>query len=456
LVEECKDEAWEERYAFNGTKLEEFPLPTDAPKERTHQLDALARSLQEASPFTVCATVLPSQDVLTDARDRWLAIRAEMIALQEELDWEVYRLYGLLDDDLTYSANDLPQLNLGERAFEIVLARMVAAGKEQTAWFARHGSMPINEIPARWPPAYRELVQRRIDLIESRPDLALIERPECKRRWAVKPWEEQEKEALRGWLLERLEDPALWSDGQGRPQPQSVAQLADRVNRDADLLSVLALYVGSPDYHLITELTRLMTAEAVPYLAAWRYTDSGLRKRAAWEEVWVLQRREDAGEQVGQIPVPPKYRSADFARQSYWHHRGKLDVPKERFVAYPGIERDTDPTPVFGWLGWDHLQQAVALATLILQRSGQEGWAGERLEPLLAGLAELEPWLHQWHAEPDPAYGGPPAAYISTFLAQRLAEHELTRADLAVWRPPRPRRGRARRAAASTPEGDGR
>ena len=33
-----------------------------------------------------------------------------MIAVQEELDWEVYRLYGLIDEDLTYDGDDLPRL----------------------------------------------------------------------------------------------------------------------------------------------------------------------------------------------------------------------------------------------------------------------------------------------------------------------------------------------------------
>ena len=34
-------------------------------------------------------------------------LRALMIAQQEELDWEYYRIYGLIDDDLTY-AGDVP------------------------------------------------------------------------------------------------------------------------------------------------------------------------------------------------------------------------------------------------------------------------------------------------------------------------------------------------------------
>ena len=42
-------------------------------------------------------------------------------------------------------------------------------------------------------------------------------------------------------------------------------------------------------------LTRLLADEAVPFLAAYRYKDSGMRKREAWEQTWALQRREDTG-----------------------------------------------------------------------------------------------------------------------------------------------------------------
>jgi hypothetical protein len=448
-----QDEPWENRYEFTGTKLEDFPLPQGTITERGRLLDHLARILGAATPRAETEHRPPTREALDDAHVRWEAIRAEMIAVQEELDWEVYRLYGLLDEDMTYAGDDLPGLALGERAFEIVLARKVAAGEEETAWFERHGSTPRRELPEHWPAGYRELVQRRIDLIGERPDLALIERPECKRRWATKPWAEQEHEALREWLLDRLEAPTLWADAQGRPQPQSVAQLADRAQRDRDLLAVLTLLVGRPDFHLAGELGRLLADEAVPYLAAYRYTASGLRKRAAWEEVWAEQRREDAGEQVDRIPIPPKYAQADFARNSYWRHRGKLDVPKERFIAYPGAERDTDQTGVYGWAGWDHLEQARALATLVVQRASQDGWEGERLLPLLAGLAELEPWLHQWHAEPDPEYGGSPADYFTAFLSQRLAAAARTRQDLAALPPPAPRRGRRPRRTAASVEG---
>ncbi len=273
----------------------------------------------------------------------------------------------------------------------------------------------------------------------------LLENPEYKRRWAQEPWEKRQERALREWLLDHLGDKKFWFDPQGRPQPRTIAQLADEVARDADLVSVLALWEGRPDVPVTQSLTRLLADEAVPFLAAYRYKDSGLRKRAAWEETWALQRREDAGENVGAIPVPPKYTSADFRKAAYWHARGKLDVPKERFIGYPDAGRDTDPTPLLGWAGWDHAQQSLALSLIISERE-KDGWADERLVPLVAGLAELQPWVEQWHGEVDPAYGLSLAAFCREQLTARAAQVGKTAAELAAWRPATPVRGRRPRA----------
>ncbi|MDA2987046.1 MAG: SAM-dependent methyltransferase, partial [Actinomycetota bacterium] len=179
----------------------------------------------------------------------------------------------------------------------------------------------------------------------------------------------------------------------------------------------------------------LLAVESVTFLAALRYKDSGLRKRAEWETVWDLQRREDAGEAVS-IPVPPKYGSGDFRKPSYWKARGKLDVPKERFISYPGAERPGDSSMVVGWAGWDHLGQARALARLIVERTQGEGMARDQALPLVAGLVELEPWLHQWHAEPDAAFGGiSPATFFTGFIDSQLAALGATRTDAKAWRP---------------------
>ena len=140
----------------------------------------------------------------------------------------------------------------------------------------------------------------------------------------------------------------------------------------------------------------------MPFLAAYRYKDSGLRKREAWEETWALQRREDGGEKVGTIPVPPKYTSADFAGSRTGGTRGSSTCPRSGSSSTRTRTGETDPTPLLGWAGWDHAQQSLALSLIIAERE-QEGWADERLVPLVAGLAELQPWVEQWHADVDPS-----------------------------------------------------
>jgi hypothetical protein len=436
---------WSDRYEFTGTTLQDFPLPSRLRLQRGRLLDGLAQRLAAHAPEAVTTREVPTATGLHAACVTSESLRGEMIAQQEELDWEVYRLYGIVDDDLTYAGNDLPQLALGERAFEIALARRTAAGEAETSWFRRHGSTPITELPAHWTPAYRHLVERRLELIASDRFVGLLERPEYKRRWASEPWEKQREAALRGWLLDRLEDRAYWFDRNGRPTPQSVSQLADRVARDSDLAGVLALWEGRPDVPIVQSLSRLLADEAVPYLAAQRLKDSGLRKREAWEHTWALQRREDAGEKVGPVPVPPKYTSADFRKASYWQARGKLDVPKERFIAYPGAGRATDPTLLLGWAGWHHAEQALALAMILAARES-EGADDEALVPLVAGLAELQPWVEQWHAAVNEAYGMSLAEFCREELATRARQVNRSLEQLRDWRPAPAARGRRARA----------
>lgn len=445
INEGIKAESWERFYEFTGTTLKEFPLSATLPLARGRLLDSLARELAEHTPGAICSGGLPTRERLGVARMEWEQVRVRMIAVQEELDWEVYRLYGIVDEDLSYPAAGLPPLLLGERAFEIDLARQRQAGTEETVWFERHRSTPVTEIPASWPASYRELVQRRLGLIAEHRFLRLLEKPEYKRRWLVDSWEKRETAALRGWLLDRLEDRRFWFDGQGRPAPRSIAQLADEATRDADLVGVLELWAHRRDVSVVTALTELLADEAVPFHAGYRYKPSGLRKRRAWEETWARQREEDAAiasgltpdavrKKVGKVPVPPKYVTGDFLKTSYWHHRGKLDVPKEPFISYPGAGRENDPTPLLGWAGWDHAQQALALSVIIGARE-EEGWEDERLVPLVAGLAELQPWVEQWHLDTDPRFGVSLAEFCREQLTARAAQVRLTPTELVTWVP---------------------
>jgi uncharacterized protein DUF7008/Eco57I restriction-modification methylase len=476
-------EFWEQFFEFDGTKLRAFPIAQEKPLELARRLDDLAQELQATLPAALAERATPSQAEWQRAEQRAARIRSEMIALQEELDWQCYKLYGLIADDMimpieeiTLECGDLspllvtttasakskaatsrrtPNIKLGERAFEIVMARRMAAGELETTWFERHGSTPITDIPEHWSKDYRELVERRIALIESDRNIALIEQPEYKRRWNSEPWAAQQERALREWLLYRLEDARYWTE----LQLTSCARLADRMRQDAEFMQVAEFYRGRRDFDLANLITELVRSEAVPFLPVLRYKESGLRNRALWERTWELQRQEDAidartrlpegdpqrltveqaaqlkRERIGDIAVPPKYKSSDFQDTVYWRLRGKLDVPKERFISYPYCQRAADPTPVIAWAGWDHLQQAQAQAAYYEMVRTNEGWSEERRVPLLAGLLELVPWLLQWHNEIDPAYGVRMGDYFKSFVEEEARGMDKTIDEIRGWRP---------------------
>jgi hypothetical protein len=441
---------WDERFAFDAAKMEAFPLPASPwPSERSQSILRLSARLSSARPSAYVKSVLPTRNGLREGQSDYERVLAEMISAQEELDWQCLHLYGLTEALLIAPDGQIaPPLALGERAFEIVLARKVAAGDTETAWFARHRSTPITELPAHWPGWYRDLVQRRIELIESDRNVGLVERPEHKRRWNRTPWADMEQAALRDWLLDRLEDRSLWFDGD-YAVTRTVAQLADRVATDEDWMSVARVYTGTVDVDALAVVTSLVVDEHVPAQAAARYKPSGRKKRAEWERTWDLQRAEDRGEEVGRIAVPPKYAQADFARVSYWKQRGKLDVPKERFTSVVGAERDAssgDSTMVLAWAGFDHAQLAQALATLLFQRQTVDGWSGDQLLPLIAALDEVLPWVDQWHPDVAPGLGQPLAAFYRGQIDQVLASIGATAETVAAWEPPAPTRGRKKKS----------
>ena len=469
-------DAFKNFYQYAGTGLKKFPLPANRPAALSKALDRLAAERQAHLPAQL-ADRFPMAPAELDAhRDTAADLLARMIALQEELDWECYRLYAVIDEDRRYggrlptdslppatptdsdasdttAAHDRtpstarapalptdsnasrsaaarehlssgmlapatststdphapdtgnrreppapvpdepasglsisdhrhtaggpasgaphttseepgsdaddsntgnhrepPPLALGERAFEIVMARRMAAGELETTWFTRHGSTPITELPAHWPDDYRALVERRIELIHSDRFIGLLEKPEYKRRWNVEPWHAQEQRALRNWLLDRLESPAYWPE----PRPATVRTLAERAATDTDFHQVAARYAGHQGVDLAPLVAELVEAESVPALPVQRYKPSGLAKRADWERTWELQRREDEidaevatttirsedeseadyaarlraeqqrrkREALGDLaPPPPKYRSADFRKPTWWRLR---------------------------------------------------------------------------------------------------------------------------------------
>src|SRR5690606_3582062 len=138
-------EAWEHRFAHDGTKLQGFPLPPGPlPVDMAERLDRLAGERAGVSPSAVAAREVPTRAALAGARSESGRLFAGLVAAQEELGWACLHLYGLMEEALTVPEGETaPPLRLGERAFEIVLARRVAAGEVETAWFTRHRSTPI-------------------------------------------------------------------------------------------------------------------------------------------------------------------------------------------------------------------------------------------------------------------------------------------------------------------------
>lgn len=567
-------------YAFNSTLIGKLPLPDSCPSDLAHSIDTLATKYANTLPATVCLRAAPEGNSLKLSREQSQRLCGQMIALQEELDWQYYGLYGLIPAEqmAELRCENPPALKLGQRAFEIVLARRIAADEEESTWFTRHNSTPITEIPHEWLAEYRRVVQKRIDLIESNKNIALIERPEHKRRWSTEPWEEMEERALREWLLDRLES---YFDVDGRmndhkkvtahgefyqPHLTSEAQVADIARIDKEFIRVAELYAGRIDFDVASLVGDLIAAESVPALPILRYKPTAMDKRFVWERTWDLQRVEDelarqrevahqviekekviacapiakeiaaetelwkrfhAAEEVfkekyfkdqtpahslsleddyqlnsprataegrtaatelgklrqkakeftaqvdvrrdkliaesadvrkaydalaaipadPEIAVPPKYTIADFQSSNFWRLRGKLDVPKERWVSFPHCEGE-DGTLVIAWAGYDHLQLARAIAERYELAKEREG---RKLVPLLTAIGQLIPWLKQWHNELDPAFGMRMGDYFENYLAEEAKALGTSVEQVMAWTPPEKAKRMVRKKKVGTP-----
>ena len=152
------NEKWELRFVHNASQVAQLPIVEIRPSDIAKVIDALSQELSAIQPSALMHMAngdlqpLPTRADLDAARHLADQLSRRMIAYQEELDWRCYRLYGLLPhgvgiDEVEY--DELIEVKLGERAFEIVLARRMAAGQEQTTWFERHGSAPITQIADR-------------------------------------------------------------------------------------------------------------------------------------------------------------------------------------------------------------------------------------------------------------------------------------------------------------------
>jgi N-6 DNA Methylase len=472
-------------YAFSGTQLGKMPIPeawiNGTLREKLLELTRLL----ELNAFTF-AGLTPDREILTGdlsasqmratwekLKERHTLIRARMIHLQEEIDFTVYVMWGLGDESLLSERQWIDvRITAGDRPFDILRGR-------------NEDGFPVpNGIPNDWPTGMQQLWRNRINAIKGSSELQLIEDPHYKRRWIGRQGlfnHTKNKDELdlscEQWFLLRLEtyldfDGRMTDEGETRSKPAvnevplgdisiySVTQLADAARRDPQFMEVGELYRNDPAFDVQALVEELVLAESVPHLPILRYKDSGLRKRAEWEKTWELQRREDAGEAVGTIPVPPKFISADFISTGgarYWSLRGKLDVHKERWISFPHCE-GPDGTLVICWAGYDHLQQAQAISAYYVRVQTEFGGSDDpRLIPLLASLIELLPWLKQWHNEPNANFDGLRMGdYFDGFVNEEARALGKTLEEIRAWTPPKGQRGRVAKGQSGRKKGQSR
>lgn len=443
-------EAWMERYNHDATKLAMFPLPdhSRALLPYVRALDACGKVRMSLSVDYVLHSThwsdAPSLRAALDARRASdLADLHRMVALQEELDWLCYRLYGLLPDDdprlvppddiIPIPPTHLPwALNLAGRDTEIreALSRGEDPGETPTAWFDRHRWTPLLDLPDDAPPALRETTNHRRNLIATIPALGLIETATFKRRWYRPDHDAEEKAALEARIADAVEDAV-----QSRASTFTLEQVCAVLQDHPRLLAVAEVLTGRRDFSLTELVGQVLATASVPSHPTHVFNEAGLVKRAAWEKTWEDQRREDAGEPV-KPEVPPSYGSGDFLRNEYWQLRGKLDVPKERFIAFTEVPRSAAPSSgnsvgpfsadtLFGWAGCPPLQRLKALLSI-----------DEELEdngiPLADRIGVLD---SAWRLLPDVARDDPAAANRLKAELQALVGPEgPSREMLEDWR----------------------
>lgn len=450
---------WNRHLEYAGNLLQQLPVPKlDDLRSKLLDLVVAAeetvQQLAEHAADKVVADTLaktPTLAALRETRTRSLAERARLrgilVSLQEEMDWRVYGLFGLPTVEAPSVEAVRVPVEPNHRPFEVRLARDVATDISASEWFRVHKREAPNDVGGPLADLYRQRL-RLLDDAEHGKQLRLLETPETKRRWSPPDDHKAFSDAVRSWLLERIE--AVFCQ-QSQPELRTARQLALELGRDPAVGASHELLTEESGLDLVKLVSDLVEAEGVPFLAGYRYAETGMEKRATWEETWRLQRLEDEDKKkleaelsrlkLKAIPVPDKYGPKDFLRH-YWGLRGKLDVPKERFISVVGGNSDEDQTPLVGWAGWNHLQVAQALSGLYQRRKTDDGWAKDRLVPLLAGIDERVPWLLQWHNEVDPAFGTKLGEFFRDFVAGEAHALGVAVGDLRKWTPPAaPKRG---------------
>lgn len=450
-------EKWSIRLEFDATKLKLFPIPEkrDAVVPYARTLDELARRRAERSVAAILGrdgwtSAAELRLRLDERRAADLADLRRMVAIQEELDWVCYGLYSL-DRNPTAAPEQLEPIDPTLRPVELELAvrdeanrAAIARGEDTTeiptAWFTRHGWEPQTDLPGNVSAKLRATIAHRRARIAAVPELALIEQTTYKRRWYRPDHAAEEQQAMSAWLADRIEHELSSRGG----KPASIAQLTAALESDPRVHAVAELLTERKDYRLTDLVAELVTADAVPEHPFHVYKATGLDKRVAWERTWEEQRKEDAGLPASP-QVPPKYGQGDFLRPDYFRLRGKLDVPKERFIAFTEIPGRVAGELLYGWAGWTPAERVKAILAMDEECEDQGLALADRIA-LLDSAWRLVPDV----VRDDPTTGARLKAELSALLGPDGPSKDL----LTEWKkrfPPPGGRGKAKRMAPVQP-----
>jgi len=246
-----KTEHWFRAYVFGGTLLKKCPIPNEYEQvvPLARRLHDCAHAAEEYSPHRI-VDAPPSSNLgerFGASRERYEQLHRQMVALQEELDWAVYALFGMCEKTTASEKALKSGLHPEARPVEQLLQMRSAEG-EKTIFYDVHSYRGTGIHTPQVAEEYGSVTAQRLEIIKETPELRLIEQPDFKRRWQVEPWELQQQRALRGWLLGRLESPTYWSDATDEASRlQSVSELSDKASGDQGFLQVAAIYRGRDD-----------------------------------------------------------------------------------------------------------------------------------------------------------------------------------------------------------------
>lgn len=236
--EGMKSQLWEQFFEFDATKAKLFPVIEASTKASPFatKIDGIARERAKQTVRTLIdhGTWHSASELRSALDGRHTADfqnLSQMIALQEELDWLCYALYGLDTASDVVSPDQveacpptwLPwNLTFAERDAQNreTLARGEEPDEQPSDWWTRHGWEPLTELPKEASASLRKRVEARRARTAATPALALIETANFKRRWYKPDYAEQERVALTEWLADRVEHAA-----KARTQAFSLEQL---------------------------------------------------------------------------------------------------------------------------------------------------------------------------------------------------------------------------------------